>query len=160
MKALKKDGYSDIREMIVNNLRYPESYKPISTDMSVVTTKMLIYDSKAFVALRDLHYAIKSFNKQYGGNDTLPKEALRELVIIENMGAVVHDRINAINDSTLEFEGIDVYHQFYADEEPNVMLRTGYHFVVHNNGKLTLLCNHEDFVLVQKLIKKWFNYRC
>ena len=158
MKELKKDGYSDIRKMIVDNLKYPESYKPISTDMAIVTNKMLIYDSKAFVTLRDLHYAIKNYKKKYGDNDSFPQEALQELAIIQKMGDIVHDRINAINDSTLEFEGIDVYHQFYANEEPRVMLRKGYHFVVHDNGKLTLLCNHEDFVLVQKLIKEWFNY--
>lgn len=157
MKALEKDGLSRIQKMIVDMLKYPESYQPISTDMSVVTNKMLIYDSDTFIALRDLNYAIKDFNEQYG-NDNIPQSALQELEIIQNTGDLVRDKINVINNLPTEFEGIAVYHQFYANDHPNNVAKKGYHFVVHKNDKITLLCNHDDFSQVQTLIEQWFNY--
>ena len=157
MRALEKDGFSSIQKMIVNMLKYPESYKPISTDMKIVTNKMLIYDSDAFIALRDLNYAIKDFNEKYG-NGNIPQSALEELEVIQNTGDVVRDRIKAINKLPTEFEGIAVYHQFYANDHPDNVKEKGYHFVVHKNDKITLLCNHDDFLQVKTLIKQWFNY--
>ena len=157
MKALEEDGFSRIHKMIVDMLKYPESYQPISTHMSIVTNKMLIYDSFAFVNLRDLQHALEDFNEKYG-NDTLPQSAWQEMEDIETLGNFVRDRINAINNLPAEFEGIDVFHQFYAKDHPDNVVKKGYHFIVHKNDKITLLCSHEDFLHVQTLIQQWFCY--
>lgn len=157
MKALEKDGFSQIQKMITDMLKYPESYQPISNDMSIITNNMLIYDSKAFVALRDMHYAIKNFNKKYS-DETIPQSAQEELEYIQTMGGVVRDRINAINNLPVMFEGIDVYHQFNVKDHHNKVMKTGYHFIVHKNDQITLLCDQDDFLKVQTLIKQWFDY--
>lgn len=158
MKALEQDDFSGIKKMVVGMLRYPESYKPISTDMEIVSNKMLIYDSRSFVALRNLHYAINHFNKKYGGNDSIPDSALAELNEIHTLGKLVQCKINELNDRPLQYEGIDVYLQFYAKDYYKNKVKTGYHFVVHEDDKITLLCNHDDFLHVQTLIKQWFDY--
>ena len=157
MKALEKDDFSGIKKMILNMLKYPETYKPISTDMSIVTSNMLIYNTYGFGPLRDLNRAIKDFNEKYG-DGTLPQSSLQDLDYIQDLGNSVHNDINDINHRPVEFEGIDVYHQFYANDRPDHVSKKGYHFIVHKNGKITLLCDHDDFLQVKTLIKQWFNY--
>ena len=78
MEQIEKEGLPHIQKMIVNNLKYPESYEPISTDMSIVTSDMIIYDSDAFIALRDLERSIRDFKETYG-NDSTSQEARIEL---------------------------------------------------------------------------------
>ena len=47
MAALKRDGYSCIKKLLFTRvLAHPESYKPISYDMEIVTNKLNIEDLK------------------------------------------------------------------------------------------------------------------
>lgn len=159
MEALERDGYSGIKKLLLTCvLAHPESYKPISYDMEIVTNKMLIYDSRAFDALRNLCYAIENFNEKYGDNDSIPESAIAELDDIHTFGKMVQSKINELNARPLQFEGIEVYHQFYGEGVHKNKVKAEYHFVVHEDGITTLLCNHDDFLRVQKLISQWFNY--
>jgi hypothetical protein len=158
MKKIEKDDFSRIQEMIVGMLKYPESYQPISTDMSIVTSDMIIYDSETFIALRRLSYAIENFNEMYDDNDVLPDSALQELDYMQYLADYVHKKIDAVNNRRVKFEGIDVYHQFYANDEPDSRLKRGYHFVVHKKGLITMHSSQEDFSRVQAFIKQCFDY--
>ena len=137
-----------IRDMIVRRLKYPKSYQPISTDITVVNNKMLIYDSQAFVALRDLERALKTFNEMHG-NDTTSQEARIEMTNIKNLTNFVHDKDNTIRKLPLEFAGIDVYHQFYADDKPGHQVKKGYHFIVHKDNNITLLSDNDELLRVK-----------
>lgn len=90
-EKIEKKVTPRIRDMIVRRLKYPKSYQPISTDITVVNNKMLIYDSQAFVALRDLDRAVKTFNEMHG-NDTTSQEARIEMANIKNLTNFVHDK--------------------------------------------------------------------
>ena len=72
MARVEKDADRRIESFLKDtlSLTYPESYEPLSTDLSIVTNYMLIYDTKAFVALRDLSYALESFHEEHGDNDS------------------------------------------------------------------------------------------
>jgi hypothetical protein len=147
-KKIEKKVTPRIRDMVVRRLKYPESYQPISTDITVVNTKMLIYDSQAFVALRDLDRALKTFNEMHG-NDTTSQEARIEMANIKNLTNFVHDKDNTIRKLPLEFAGIDVYHQFYADDKPGHQVKKGYHFIVHKDNNITLLCDNDELLRVK-----------
>ena len=153
MKRIEKNVNSRIQEMVVPMLKYPESYQPISTDMSIVTSDMIIYDSDAFIALRDLNHAIKNFHEEYG-NDSSSQAAIRELNVIQAIADVVQDRVNVINNRPVKFEGIDAYHQFYADDRHGHQVKKGYHFIIHKDNRITLLCDQDEFLQVKDFIKQ------
>ena len=144
MKRIEKKVDSRIRKMVVNKLKYPESYQPISTDMSIVTSNMIIYDSQAFIALRDLNRAIENFYEEYG-NDTTSQAARSELSAIQSIEAVVRDRDKAVGSRPVELVGIDAYHQFYAEDQPGHQVKKGYHFIVYRDNRITLLCDHDEY---------------
>ena len=148
-EKIEKKVTPRISDMIVRRLKYPKSYQPISTDITVVNNKMLIYDSQAFVALRDLERALKTFNEMHG-NDTTSQEARIEMTNIKNLTNFVHDKDNTIRKLPLEFAGIDVYHQFYADDKPGHQVKKGYHFIVHkDNNNITLLSDNDELLRVK-----------
>lgn len=156
MKKIEKDINSRIRDMVVPKLKNPDSYQPISTDMSIVTSDMVIYDSQAFLALRDLNRAIEDFNENYA-NDTTSQEARQELDAIQAMSDVLLDKINAINRRPIEFGAIDAYHQFYADDRPGHQAKKGYHFIIHKDNRITLLCDHDEFQQVKAFTRQLLN---
>ena len=153
MEHIEKEGFQHIQKMIVNNLKEPESYEPISTDMSVVTTDMIIYDSDAFIALRGLERATREFNETYG-NDSTSQEARAELHVMQAMKDVVFDRFKVIRKLPVEFEGIDVYHQFYANDRPNHKTKKGYHIIFHKDDRTTLLSDHDEFLRIQTFARE------
>lgn len=153
MKQIEKEGFPRIQQQIVNNLKYPESYESISTDMSIVTSDMIIYDSNVFVTLRDLEHAIKNFKDLYG-NDSTSQEARNELKAMQAMRRIVHDRANALSNRPIEFEGIDVYHQFYANDRPGHKAKKGYHYIFHKDNRTTLLCDDEEFQRVKTFARE------
>ena len=144
MKKVEKKVDSRIRKMVLDKLKYPESYQPISTDMSIVTSNMLIYDSQAFIALRDLNRAIENFHEEYG-NDSTSQAARSELSAIQSIEAVVRDRDRVVGSRPVELVGIDAYHQFYAEDKPGHQVKKGYHFIVYNDNHITLLCDHDEY---------------
>lgn len=148
MEYIEKEGFTRIQKQIVNNLKNPKSYEPISTDMSIVTSDMVIYDSYAFVALRDLERATRNFNEEFG-NDTTSQEARSELDVIQNLKNVLQDRVNYANALPGRFEGIDVYHQFYAEDRPGHKSKKGCHVIFHKDNRITLLCDHDEFLRVK-----------
>ena len=149
MDYIEKKGFPKVQKMIVNNLKNPKSYEPISTDMSIVTSDMVIYDSYAFVALRDLERATRNFNEEFG-NDTTSQEARSELDAMQNLKDVLLDRVKYANILPGRFEGIDVYHQFYADDKPGHQVKKGYHFIVHkDNNNITLLSDNDELLRVK-----------
>lgn len=156
MEQIEKEGFSHIQKMIVNNLKDPESYEPISTDMSIVTSDMIIYDSDAFIALRDLERSIRDFKETYG-NDSTSEEARYELQFMQNMEDVVYQRYKIIKRLPREFEGIDVYHQFYANDRPGHKAKKGYHIIFHKDNHTTLLCDHDEFLRIQKFTRELLN---
>jgi len=156
MKKIEKDINSRIQDMVVPKLKFPDSYQPISTDMSIVTSDMVIYDSQAFLALRDLNNTIKDFNENYA-NDTTSQEARQELDAIQAMADVLLDKINTFSSRPVEFEAIDAYHQFYAEDRPGHQVKKGYHFVIHKNNSITLLCDHDEFQQVKAFTRQLLN---
>lgn len=136
-------------------LIYPESYQPINTDMGIVTNNMIIYDSDAFLALHDLKNAIDDFDKNYG-NDTTSQAARQELETIQAMTDVVVDVANKIENRPVEFEAIDAYHQFYAEDRPGHQVKKGYHFILHKDNRITLLCEHEELLRISAFTKELF----
>jgi hypothetical protein len=153
MEQIEKEGLPHIQKMIVNNLKDPESYEPISTDMSIVTSDMIIYDSDAFIALRDLERSIRDFKETYG-NDSTSEEARNELHSMQNMEDVVYQRYKITKRLPPEFEGIDVYHQFYANDRPNHKTKKGYHIIFHKDNTTTLLCDHDEFLRIKAFAKE------
>ena len=153
MEQIEKEGLPHIQKMIVNNLKDPESYEPISTDMSIVTSDMIIYDSDAFIALRDLERSIRDFKETYG-NDSTSQEARNELHSMQAMKDVVFDKFNTIKKRSREFEGIDVYHQFYANDRPGHKAKKGYHIIFHKDNHTTLLCDHDEFLRIQSFARE------
>ena len=45
MKKIEKEDFPRFQKQIINNLKYPESYEAISTDMSIVRSDMVLYNS-------------------------------------------------------------------------------------------------------------------
>ena len=156
IKKIEKNVNARIEKMVKGMLKYPESYQPISTEMSIVTNNMILYDSDAFVALRDLNNTIEDFNKNYA-NDTTSQEARQELGAIQAMSEVVVDVANKIENRPVEFEAIDAYHQFYAEDRPGHQVKKGYHFVIHKDNRITLLCDHDEFLRIEAFTRELFN---
>lgn len=153
MEYIEKKGFPKVQKMIVNNLKNPKSYEPISTDMSIVTSDMVIYDSYAFVALRDLERATRNFNEEFG-NDTTSQEARSELDAMQNLKDLLLDRVKYANILPGRFEGIDVYHQFYAEDRPGHKTKKGYHVIFHKNNQVTLLCDHDEYLRVKTFARQ------
>ena len=156
IKKIEKNVNARIEKMVKGMLKYPESYQPISTEMSIVTNNMILYDSDAFVALRDLNNTIEDFNENYA-NDTTSQEARQELRAIQAMSEVVVDVANKIENRPVEFEAIDAYHQFYAEDRPGHQVKKGYHFVIHKDNRITLLCDHDEFLRIEAFTRELFN---
>jgi lysyl-tRNA synthetase class I len=156
IKKIEKNVNARIEKMVKGMLKYPESYQPISTEMSIVTNNMILYDSDAFVALRDLNNTIEDFNKNYA-NDTTSQEARQELGAIQAMSDVVVGVANKIENRPVEFEAIDAYHQFYAEDRPGHQVKKGYHFVIHKDNRITLLCDHDEFLRIEAFTRELFN---
>ena len=148
MAYIEKKGFPKVQKMIINNLKNPKSYEPISTDMSIVTSDMVIYDSHAFVALRDLERTTRNFKEEFG-NDSTSQEARSELDVIQNLKDVVLERVHYAKALPGLFEGIDVYHQFYAEDRPGHKAKKGYHVIFHKDNQATLLCDHDEFLRVK-----------
>lgn len=156
IEYIEKEGFKSVEKMIVNNLKDPKSYEPINTDMSVVTSDMIIYDTDAFIALRDLERATREFNEKYG-NDSTSQEARNELNSMEYMKSVVQDRRKVTQASPAEFEGIDVYHQFYASDRPGHKAKKGCHVIFHKDNSTTLFCDHDEFMRVKAFARQLLN---
>ncbi len=156
IKKIEKNVNARIEKMVKGMLKYPESYQPISTEMSIVTNNMILYDSDAFVALRDLNNTIEDFNENYA-NDTTSQEARQELGAIQAMSEVVVGVANKIENRPVEFEAIDAYHQFYAEDRPGHQVKKGYHFVIHKDNRITLLCDHDEFLRIEAFTRELFN---
>ena len=155
LKKTEKSVNARIEKMVKGMLIYPESYQPINTDMGIVTNNMIIYDSDAFLALHDLKNAIDDFDKNYG-NDTTSQAARQELETIQAMTDVVVDVANKIENRPVEFEAIDAYHQFYAEDRPGHQVKKGYHFILHKDNRITLLCEHEELLRISAFTKELF----
>ena len=155
IKKIEKNVNARIEKMVKGMLKYPESYQPINTEMSIVTNNMIIYDSDAFIALRDLNNTIEDFNENYA-NDTTSQAARQELEAIQAMSGVLLDKMITINNRPVEFEAIGAYHQFYAEDRPGHQVKKGYHFVIHKDNRITLLCDHDEFLSVVAFTKKLF----
>lgn len=155
IKKTEKSVNARIEKMVKGMLIYPESYQPINTDMGIVTNNMIIYDSDAFLALHDLKNAIDDFDKNYG-NDTTSQAAHQELETIQAMTDVVVDVANKIENRPVEFEAIDAYHQFYAEDRPGHQVKKGYHFILHKDNRITLLCEHEELLRISAFTKELF----
>ena len=155
IKKIEKNVNARIEKMVKGMLKYPESYQPINTEMSIVTNNMIIYDSDAFIALRDLNNTIENFNENYA-NDTTSQAARQELEAIQAMSGVLLDKMITFTNRPVEFEAIGAYHQFYAEDRPGHQVKKGYHFVIHKDNRITLLCDHDEFLSVVAFTKKLF----
>ena len=155
INKIEKNVNSRIEKMVKGLLKYPESYQPINTDLGIVTNNMIIYDSDAFIALRDLKNAIDNFNENYA-NDTTSQAARQELEAIKAMSDVLLDVANKIENRPVEFEAIDAYHQFYAEDRPGHQVKKGYHFIIHKDNRITLLCDHEELLRISAFTKELF----
>ena len=153
MDYIEKKGFPKVQKMIVNNLKNPKSYEPISTDMSIVTSDMVIYDSYAFVALRDLERTTRNFKEEFG-NDSTSQEARSELDAMQNLKDLLLDRVKYASILPGRFEGIDVYHQFYAEDRPGHKTKKGYHVIFHKNNQVTLLCDHDEYLRVKTFARQ------
>ena len=156
MKKVEKDGFDRIKKFLENNLEYPESYQPIDTEYGIVTNHMILYDSDAFLALQDLNKVLENFHQNYG-DDSTSEGALKELSVMRAMADVIRDKINEIDKRPLQFEGIDVYHQFYVNDLNNHQVKKGYHFIFHKDKRMTLHSTHDNFLKVQAFAKQLLN---
>lgn len=147
-QQVEKSANDRIKKMLQGILENPDTYRAISTDMSYVMNNMIIYDSEAFTALRDLDRSIQDFRKTYG-NDTTSQAARNEREAMQSMVGVVVDKINQIKQRPVEFEGIDAFHKFSVEDKHKRRIERGYHFVIHKNNRITLLCDHEELQRVQ-----------
>ena len=153
MKKIEKEGFPRFQKQIINNLKYPESYEAISTDMSIVTSNMIMYDSDLFVTLRDLERTIRNFKEEFG-NDSTSQEARKELEAIHFLTEEALKKANIISNSPIDFEGIEVYHQFYANDRPNHKAKKGYHIIFHKDDRTTLLCDHDEFLRIKAFARE------
>ena len=153
MKKIEKEGFPRFQKQIINNLKYPESYEAISTDMSIVTSNMILYNSRMFVTLRDLERTTRNYKEEFG-NDTTSQEARNELEAIHFLTEEALEKASIISNSPIDFEGIEVYHQFYANDRPNHKSKKGYHIIFHKDNTTTLLCDHEEFLRIKAFAKE------
>ena len=153
MKKIEKEGFPRFQKQIINNLKYPESYEAISTDMSIVTSNMILYNSRMFVTLRDLERTTRNYKEEFG-NDSTSQEARNELEAIHFLTEEVLEKANTISNSPIDFEGIEVYHQFYANDRPNHKAKKGYHIIFHKDNRTTLLCDHDEFLRIKAFAKE------
>jgi len=161
-KSIANDAESRIQKLVVKMLKYPESYEPIKTDIELVGNDRIIYDSNAFLALRDLSRAYEDFHKQYG-NDISSDSARYQMGIMQALADVICDKIYVINQRPVDLEGTSAYHQFYVDDKPGHRVKKGYHFVIHSDNRITLLCDHDEFLRVKNFSMKILNeppYQC
>ena len=121
--------------------------------MSIVRSDMIMYDSGLFVTLRDLERTTRNFKEEFG-NDTTSQEARNELEAIHFLTEEVLEKASIINSSPIDFEGIEVYHQFYANDRPNHKSKKGYHIIFHKDNTTTLLCDHEEFLRIKAFAKE------
>ena len=156
MEYIEKKGLPRIQKQIVNNLKYPESYEPISTDMSIVTSDMIIYNTRAFINLRNLERDTREFKEKYG-NDSTSQEARNALHAMQTMKEDVININNAACERPLEFEGIDVYHQFYANDRPDHKAKKGYHIIFHKDNTTTILCDDDEFLRISTFARQLLN---
>lgn len=154
MKAkVEKNVDERIKKVLDEMLEHPDSYQPISTDMSLVMNNMVVYDSEAFVALRDLDHDIENFHKQYS-KDSKSQQARNDLDSLKVRLQSVCDTLQAIQKRPVAFEAIDAFHQFYAKDKLNRKLKRGYHFIVHKDNRMTLLCDQEQMERVKAFAEK------
>lgn len=154
MKAKMENKIDDlIKNTLEGTLEHPESYQPISTDLSYVMSNMAVYDSKAFVALRDLDHNIEKFNK-LDAKKAHSLEANKERETLKAKVSSLADSIQEIQNRPVEFEAIHAYHQFYAKDKLNRKLKRGYHFIIHKDNRTTLLCDQEQLERVQAFAEK------
>ena len=66
------------------------------------------------------------------------------------MLGVLADKINAIGQRPVEFEAIDAYHQFNVKSVSGKKVKRDYHFIIHRDERITLLCDDETFNQVQQ----------
>lgn len=156
IKAIEKDVNSRIKTMIEGMLKYPESYEPVHTELSIVTSDMIIYDSQTFIILRDLDKRLENLHETFG-NDTSSLEARNEVMAMETLVDMVCESIDLAINSPNNLEAIDAFHQFYADDSPGHRARKGYHFIIHKDNRITLLCTQEEFNRVKALLKRMLN---
>ena len=157
IKKHKQDIDVRIRELLLSRLEHPESYQPISTDLSIVTNNMIIYNTDAFHSLRDLNRSLKYYPEEYS-NDSTSHDAITERNTMKAMVGVVCDKINAAGKRPVEYEGINAYHQFYVKDQHDSIVKKEYHFILHKDNRITLLSNHDEFVRVLTLLKQMINY--
>lgn len=153
MKKIEKEGFPRFQKQIINNLKYPESYEAISTDMSIVTSNMILHNSRMFVTLRDLERTTRNYKEEFG-NDTTSQEARNELEAIHFLTEEALEKASIISNSPIDFEGIEVYHQFYANDRPNHKAKKGYHIIFHKDNRTTLLCDHDEFLRIKAFAKE------
>ena len=77
---------------------------------------------------------------------------------MDAMARVVYDRIHAITKRPVKFEAIDVYHQFYVNDRHNHKVQKGYHFVIHKDNVITLLCDDDELSRVQAFAKRLLDF--
>ena len=153
MEYIEKKGFPRIQKQIVNNLKYPESYEPISTDMSIVTCDMIIFNTDAFIDLRNLERDTREFNEKYG-NDSTSQEARNALHAMQTMKDNALYICKAVSKRPPEFEGINVYHQFYANDRPGHKAKKGYHIIFHKDNTTTWLCDHDEYLRIKAFAKE------
>ena len=152
MKKIEKNVNSRIQRMVVPMLKYPESYEPVHTELSIVTNDMIIYDSQTYIVLRDLRLGLDNFHETFG-NDTISQEARNELMAMETLVDMVCEQIEVVLNRPTEYEAIDAFHQFYADDSPGHRARKGYHFIIHKDNRITLLGDQDEFRQVKELLQ-------
>ena len=156
IKKVEKNVNQRIGGMLTGMLENPDSYEPLSTDMAIVMNNMVLYDSQAFVAMRDMRSHISQYRNTFRG-DTTSAAARAEVEVIANMMWVLVDRLNAIERRPVEFEAIDAYHQFNVLSKRGKKVKRGYHFIIHRDNRITLLCDDEEFNQVQAFADSLLN---
>ncbi len=156
INKVEKDVNQRIGKMLAGMLEHPDSYEPVSTDMAIVMSNMVMYDSQAFLALRDARSHINQFRKVFNG-DTTSAVTRAEIEVIGNMMWVLADRLKAIEQRPVEFEAIDAYHQFKVLSKQGNKVKRGYHFIIHRDNRITLLCDDEEFKQVQAFADSLLN---
>ncbi len=156
MKKVEKTVNQRIANMLKGMLENPDSYEPLSTDMAIVMNNMVLYDSQSFVALRDMCNHVKQYRITFG-SDTTSAAARAEIETINNMVLVLVDKLNAVERRPVEFEAIDAYHQFNVLSKKGKKVKRGYHFIIHRDNRITLLCDDEEFNKVQAFADSLLN---
>ena len=156
IKKVEKDVNQRIASMLKGMLENPDSYEPLSTDMAIVMNNMVLYDTQAFVALRDMRSHVKQYRNTFG-SDTTSAAARAEIETIDNMVRTLVDKLNSMERRPVEFEAIDAYHQFNVLSKKGKKVKRGYHFIIHRDNRITLLCDDEEFNEVQAFADSLIN---